>query len=75
MKKESDQDIMITGYDQPIKPMTIVILSENPPLLATLPPQVAKGMMCKGTVCILCQKSCTTEKFFSKLKWIQMGPT
>ena len=49
-ENESDQDIMITGYNQPSKSMTKVILSENPPLLATLPQQVAKDMMCKGTV-------------------------
>ena len=33
---ESDQDIMIAGYDQPTKPMTKVLLSGNPPHLATL---------------------------------------
>ena len=51
---ESDQDIMITGYHQPTKPMTKVLLSEIPPLLATLPLQVTGEMMYKGTVCILC---------------------
>ena len=41
-ENESDQDIMITGYEQPTKPMTKVTLLENPPLLAALPPQVAR---------------------------------
>ena len=68
-ENESDQDIMITGYDQSTKPMTKVLVLECPPLLATLPPHVAKDMMCKGTVHILCQ-SCTTETIFSKLKQI-----
>ena len=53
VEKESDQDVMITGYEQPTKPMTKVILSENHPLLATLPPQVVWDMMCKGKVHIL----------------------
>ena len=45
---------MITGYDQPTKPIIKVLLSEYPPLLATLPPQIAKEMMCEVTLHILC---------------------
>ena len=55
-KNESDQDIIITGYGKPTKPATKVILLENPPLLATLPPKVARDMMYKGAMFILCQK-------------------
>ena len=62
-ENESDQDIMITGYNQPTKSMTKMILSENPPLWAALP-QVSRDMMCKGTVCILCPKVVLLKKSF-----------
>ena len=59
---------MITGYNQPTKSKTNAILSENPPLLTTLPPHVVRDMMCKGTVIHPVPKSCTTETIFYKLK-------
>ena len=63
-ENEFDQDIMITGYDQPSKPSTKVILSEYPPLLATLPLQVARDMMCKSTVHILYPKVVLQKQSF-----------
>ena len=65
-ENECDQDIRIIGYDPPTKPTTKVLLLKNPPLLATLQPQVSRDMMCKGTVHFLCLKGVLQKQSFPK---------
>ena len=51
----SDQDIMITGYDQPAKPMTKVLLLENPQFWLPYHHRM-QGSWCAKVQCTYCDQ-------------------